>query len=274
MSFITTFLYQPFFNLLVGYFYALEQIPGLRPDMGVAVILLTLTIRVLLLPLTIASTRTKAERREIEETIKHINTKYSNNPVLKKEAVRKTFKGNRRVIISETIDFVIQLIIFFILYRIFTTGLEGEDMHLLYSFMPKITITHDALIFLGKFDLTHTNTTLNLIQSLTILSVEAISLIDSPFPTTRNEFIRYIVILPVASFLIFMFLPAGKKLFVITTLTFSFAVIAIRILGRWYQKFLGKWETIGVSPSSEVNLNNNPPINQNKPNNENTTNLR
>lgn len=241
--------------------------------MGVAVIFLTITIRFLLLPLTIASTRTKAERREIEETIKTINIKYAGNPELKKEAVRKTFKGNRRVIISETIDFIIQLIIFFILYRIFTTGLEGEDMHLLYSFMPKITITHDSLVFLGKYDLTHTNTTLNIIQSLTILAVEAISLIDSPFPTTRNEFVRYIVILPIASFLIFMFLPAGKKLFVITTLLFSFTVILLRMFGRWYQKFLGKWETLGVTPDPALNSNNTPPIAQNHPNNENGTNL-
>jgi hypothetical protein len=43
----------------------------------------------------------------------------------------------------------------------------------------------------------------------------------SPYPYTRGQVVRLQLVLPVVSFIIFMGLPAGKKLFVITTLTFS-----------------------------------------------------
>ncbi len=248
MGFITTFIYQPFFNLLVAYYDGLSRIPGQHADMGVAVILLTITIRILMLPLTISATRTQKERRDIEENINRTRDEYRNNPILQKEEIRKTFKKNRRVIISEAINFTIQMAIFFILYRIFTTGLGGADMHLLYSFMPDIAVPHNALVFLGKYDLTHPNLTLNFIQSITIFIVEAVNLIDSPFPTTRNEFVRYTLILPLASFFIFLFLPAGKKLFVITTLWFSILYTTLRILMRLYRKFLTRLDTLGVNP--------------------------
>lgn len=233
MSLLTTILYQPFFNLLVFFYYLLEQIPGFEPDMGIAVILLTITIRILMLPLTIASTRTKTERHQIEKSVKKIRQATHLPPDKSKSEVKKILRSNRRVVISEGINFVIQMIIFFILYRIFTTGLLGEDLHLLYDFMPPVH-TPFNLLFLGRFDLTHTNLTLNLIQSLVILAVEAINLFDSPFPVDRNDIVRYLITLPIASFVIFMFLPAGKKLFIITTLAFSFFYTLTRIMYRGF----------------------------------------
>ena len=44
----------------------LERVPGLAPDMGIAVICLTIVIRILMLPLSIAGTRSRNERRQIE----------------------------------------------------------------------------------------------------------------------------------------------------------------------------------------------------------------
>jgi membrane protein insertase Oxa1/YidC/SpoIIIJ len=203
--------------------------------MGLAVILFTISIRLLMLPITISATRSKKERRDIEDTINQIRHEFHDQPQLQKQRIKKVFRSNRRILVFEAINFFIQLIIFFILYRIFTTGLKGADFHLLYDFMPHITPPLN-LTFLGKFDLTHTSFTLNLVQSVTILAVESLSLANSPFPITRGDVVRYIVILPVASFIIFMFLPAGKKLFVITTLWFSFFFTLADILSRVFTR--------------------------------------
>ena len=46
--------------------------------------------------------------------------------------------GNPGPVISETINITIQVIIILMLYRIFKTGLEGADLHLLYPFMPEV----------------------------------------------------------------------------------------------------------------------------------------
>jgi len=250
MSFFITWFYQPFFNLLIAFYVLLERIPNVPADMGLAVIFLTLVIRILMLPLSIASTRSRDERHKIEEAILEIK-KSSTSPYLAKTKIKKIMGTNRRVVISEAINFVIQVAIFFILYRIFTTGIEGEDFDLIYPFMPEVNLPFN-LIFLGKFDLSHPNWILNLTQSLTILAVEILSLIDTPYPVSRSEFVRYIIILPVASFFLFMFLPAGKKLFVIATLWFSFFFILSSVLTRWFSNMFEKIDRQSVKKIDEI----------------------
>jgi len=125
------------------------------------------------------------------------------------------------------------------LWRIFAKGLLGADFHLIYGFMPDIA-TPLNLNFLGRFDLTHPNFTLNIIQSVIIFIAELISSLTSPFPSSRRDNIRLQLVLPVASFLIFATLPAGKKLFIITTLSFSIVFMLLRAARRWALKRAAK----------------------------------
>jgi len=230
----TQLIYQPFFNLLVGIYYLLGQIPG-NPytDMGIAVIVFTIALRIILLPVTLASDRSEKERRDIEDTLQQIHRDYRSDPVRQKQLKRKLWLTNPRVLIAETINFFIQAIIFLMLYRIFAKGLEGADIHLLYDFMPDVPQPYN-LMFLGQYDLSHPNFTLNIIQSIVIFTAELISTLTSPFPSSRGEMIRLQIILPIASFAIFSQLPAGKKLFVITTLIFSIIYMLLRTIRRFF----------------------------------------
>ena len=56
-------------------------------------------------------------------------------------------RGNPGPVISETINITIQVIIILMLYRIFKTGLEGADLHLLYPFMPEVKIPDQPDVF-------------------------------------------------------------------------------------------------------------------------------
>lgn len=229
-----TVLYQPFFNVLVGFYWLVGHTP-LGYDMGIAVILLTIFIRLLMLPLTIQGHNTEHERRAIELRMREVEARYANDPIRLKEESKKVFRTNPRILLSEGFAFAIQLAIALILWRIFATGLEGEDLHLLYEWIPHPPTPYN-LKFLGEFDLTHTHLILNLIQSLLIFVLETIAVITSPYPYSRSEVVRVQIVLPIVSFLVFMFLPAGKKLFVITTLTFSILVMLTRAFMQWWQK--------------------------------------
>lgn len=233
-EFFITFLYQPFLNILVGFYWLIGHTP-LGYDMGVAVILLTILIRLLLLPLTISGHKSEAERRAIEERMQEVERMYSHDPVALRREAKKVMRSNRLVLIAEGISFSIQVAIALILWRIFATGLIGEDLHLLYGWMPKLTQPFN-LSFLGKFDLTHSHLLLNIIQSLLIFVLETVIVLTSPYHYSRAEVIRVQLVLPVVSFIVFAFLPAGKKLFVITTLTFSLLVVIIRALADWWQR--------------------------------------
>lgn len=219
-SLFTLLIYQPFFNILVFFYWMLDLVTGGNPDMGIAVILLTILIRVLMLPLSFAGMRTEDERREIAKQINELEDKYRSEPVIYQTEKKKIFKTNSRIFIAEGVNLAIQVGIALMLWRIFNTGLKGEDIHLLYSFMPKVDLPFN-LVFLGRFDLTHTNVVLNLIQSFLLFLLETLMAYTSPYPTTKGQVVRLQLVLPVVSFLVFMALPAGKKLFVITTLLFS-----------------------------------------------------
>lgn len=215
------FIYQPFFNLLVGIYWllGLAPIPNYQPSMGEAVIIFTLIIRVLLLPVSLAGRRSEKERRDIADKVKEIEHANIHDPVKVKAEVKKVFRTNRRIVIAEMISLFIQVLVALILWRIFATGLVGEDIHLLYPWMPQVAFPYN-LSFLGH-DLTHPDWQLNLLQSVLIFILETLNIYTSPYPVSRGEVVRLQLVLPVVSYIIFSQLPAGKKLFVIVTLSFS-----------------------------------------------------
>jgi len=223
-----TYIYQPFFNILVGIYWLLGRIsPGLE-DMGVAVILFSLVVRFLTFPLTLASERSEDEKRKIVNKVEEIKKVFAHEPIRMKAEIKSVMRSNVRIVMATTTNLIIQLMIILMLYRIFSTGLEGADFHLLYSFMPGVS--HVNLLFLGKYDLAHTNAYLNFLQSVMIFVVEVLVALRSPFPLSARDKALMQVALPVGSYLVFMFLPAGKKLFLITSLAFSAVYLSFRLL--------------------------------------------
>lgn len=233
-------VYQPFLNILVFFYWAMD-VATHKPDMGIAVILLTILIRFLLLPLSLSSSRTEPERRKIAEEIKKLEETFAHDPIRFEREKKKVLKVNHRVLVSELVNLFIQVVIAVMLWKIFAHGLAGEDLHLIYSFMPDVHLPFN-LKFLGLVDLTHTSFLLNLIQSLLIFLFETISSLNSPYPVSRHEVVRMQLILPVVSFLVFMTLPAGKKLFVITTLIFSIILMLIKATIRKFGEYKEKFE--------------------------------
>ncbi len=269
MNLFITLIYQPFLNILVLFYWGLSQIPGVKPDMGVAVILLSILIRLVLLPVSLASDSSEQERHEISLKAKHIEKEYATDPVGLNRELKKLFKTNPRIVTAEMVDFGISILVTILLIRIFATGIEGADLYLLYPWMPHVPQPYN-LIFLGKFDLGRPNWVLNLVQSLVILIVEIVAEFSSPFHNvlsrehipapqmnaitkvkdsyvveTRHRVQSLQFFLPVVSFLIFMFLPAGKKLFIITTLLFSLILMLIKIVRR-------KWQQVFPPPEEPV----------------------
>ena len=67
-----TYIYQPFFNILVGLYWLVGRIFG-DPDMGVAVILFALVVRIILLPPSILpSTAPRMKKIAIANKIKQL----------------------------------------------------------------------------------------------------------------------------------------------------------------------------------------------------------
>lgn len=229
-----TYVYAPFFNILVGLYQILGRLSPELADMGIAVIIFSVIIQVLLFPLRLAGERSEEEKKKIVDKVNEAKQLYAHEPIRLRAEIKNIMRSNTRSVIATTANLAIGLAIILMLYRIFTTGLEGADFHLLYDFMP--VPDHINLLFLGKYDLSHTNATLNLIQSIMIFVVEVLVALRSPVALSRKDKALLQLVLPIGSFVIFMFLPSGKKIFMITSLAFSAIYHAVKLLQEWGTK--------------------------------------
>jgi membrane protein insertase Oxa1/YidC/SpoIIIJ len=232
------YIYQPFFNILVGLYEILGRISPDLADMGIAVIIFSIIVQLILFPLRLAGERSEEEKKRIVARIDEAKRIYSHEPIRLRAEIKAIMRSNAKEVIATSANLLIGVGIILMLYRIFTTGLEGADFHLLYDFMPHPD--HINLLFLGKYDLSHTNTTLNLIQSFMIFLVEVLSALRSPFPISRKDKALLQIVLPLGSFIVFMFLPSGKKIFMITSLTFSALYQSYKLLQEWSQKLIDR----------------------------------
>ena len=249
LELFTQIVYQPFLNILVVIYYGLRMILGPEADMGIAVILFTVVVRILMMPLTISGNRSEAERRKLEAEVEEIKQKFSADPVARNAHIKTLMRSNKRVVISSTINLAIQTALALMLWRIFSKGLLVADFHFLYDFVPQPKGALN-LTFLGKYDLTHPNPTLNALQSILIFVLEAEIGLFSPFPMTRQDVILMQLTLPVGSYIIFSQLPAGKKLFIITSLLFSIGYVTLRQMRYWWNGLAAKFKVQKSLPSS------------------------
>lgn len=248
-----TYIYQPFFNILVGLYEILGRISPELSDMGIAVIIFSIIIQLILLPLRFAGERSEEEKLKIVERVNEVKRLYAHEPIRLRNEIKLIMQSNIKSVLATITNLLIGLAIIIMLYRIFTTGLEGADFHLLYDFVP--VPDHINLMFLGKYDLSHTNATLNVLQSVMIFIVEVLVALRSPFPISRKDKALLQIVLPLGSFIIFMFLPSGKKVFMITTLAFSAIYHAIKLLQEWGAKMMTRFtppSPVEVLPSEDV----------------------
>ena len=245
ISIFVVLIYQPLLNLLViiydGLLYAFPQ----YADMGIAVVIFTIIFRILWLPISLSADRSEKEKREIADKVEEIKNKYSTDPIERKKQIRTLFRSNPGPVAASAIDLFFQVLIAIMLYRMFSTGLEGSDFNLLYKFIPQPEEPFN-LMFLGQFDLTKPNLFLNLLQSILILAVEIIMTISSPFPVTKRD-LSTIILLPIISFFIFMMMPAGKKLFIIATIGFTIVFMLVKQIIFLYHSLGSKLDSFTLN---------------------------
>jgi len=141
-----TILYRPIFNALILLY---QYLPG--HDFGVAIIVLTCIIRLLLYPSTLKSIKSQKALQEIQPKIKEIQSKFK-----KEEQARELmalYKNNKINPFSGCLPLLIQLPMLIALFLVIKNLSVGEiDGNIIYSFLfhpGKINP-----IFLGIMDLT------------------------------------------------------------------------------------------------------------------------
>ena len=146
-----TILYQPLFNALV---FLYQYLPG--HDFGVAVIVLTILIRIILYPLMVQSVKSQKVLSELQPKIQEIQSKYKDDKERQAKAMMELYQKEKINPLGGCLPLLLQLPILIALYQVFWKGLRPEAMENLYSFISNpgsIDPTFFGLINLGQASL-------------------------------------------------------------------------------------------------------------------------
>jgi len=213
------FLYTPLLNILIW----LYNVPAFG-NLGVAIIYLTIIIRVILLPFTVVSERSKILYEKLSQKIDKIGHDFKNDQIQGKEMIRKVMRENRVSPWAKVMVLGVQALILVLLYQVFLGGINGK-LGDLYSW-----VAHPDFIntkFLG-FDLGETRTLFwsGLVGIVLLLEI-FIDFRSKSTGLTKSE-VAYMIFFPAACFFVLWILPMAKSIFILTSLCFSFIVIFFR----------------------------------------------
>lgn len=142
-------IYEPLYNALV---YLIDIVPG--HDVGIAVIILTLAVKVLLIPLSRQAIRTQVAMRAIAPDMELLKAKYKDNQEEQARAMFALYKERGIRPFSTFFLVLLQLPILFGLYWVFWKGgLPAINTEILYSFVPsppKVDMSFLGLIDMGE----------------------------------------------------------------------------------------------------------------------------
>lgn len=124
-------LYQPLFNILIIFY---QYLPG--QDFGIAIIVLTILIRILFYPLGIKSIKSQKILRDLQSKIREIQKKYKDDKEKQARAVMELYQKEKINPLSGCLPLLIQFPILVALYQVLRRGLVPGEMVNLYSFIP------------------------------------------------------------------------------------------------------------------------------------------
>jgi len=154
MSFLSTIfnaiLYRPIFN---GLIFLYDIIPG--HDLGIAIIVLTILIRLALFPLFQKSIKAQKEINVLQPKIKEIQEKYKKDKERQARELMALYKKHKVNPMSGCLPVLLQLPVFIAFIRVLQAGIKTENLGLLYSFVPNPQTIN--FMFLGIIDLAKAN---------------------------------------------------------------------------------------------------------------------
>ncbi len=123
-------LFRPLFNLLV---FLYNIVPGM--DFGLAVILLTVIIRLCFVPLSIKALTSQRALSKLQPKIKELQEKHKNDKQALGKATMELYKEHGVNPFSGCLPLLIQLPILLALYKALGSGFKPENLNLIYQFI-------------------------------------------------------------------------------------------------------------------------------------------
>lgn len=143
-------IYQPLYNILVFLYnnFAFH-------DFGIAIIIITLFLKVILMPLSKKQIESQKKLQELQPKIKEIQNKYKNDKEKQSKELMNFYKENKTNPFSGCLPMIVQLIFLIAIYRIFfniSSGGLNVQADVLYPFVANPGQINN--LFIGIINLT------------------------------------------------------------------------------------------------------------------------
>lgn len=210
----SSLLYQPLFNFLIWIYNNWTN-----TNFGLAVIYLTVVLRMVLLPFTLVTERNRIQNEELAAEIEQIKKTYGNDPILQKEQFRKAMKKRKVQPWAKAIVLGIQLLVLVLLYQVFLRGITGEKvLRILYpsvDFPGAINTKFLGFDLAAKYDYIWSGAV------AVFLIVEIYIDFRRSKRVPQKKDLLYFLAFPMFCFIVLWILPMVKALFVLTSMVFS-----------------------------------------------------
>ncbi|MES2314611.1 MAG: YidC/Oxa1 family membrane protein insertase [Patescibacteria group bacterium] len=152
-----TFIFKPLYNGLVA---IMDLLPWI--DVGIAVILFTIIVRLIIFPLSKNALLTQVKMKEVEPEVNKVKAEYANDRQAQGLKVMELYKSKGIKPFSGVLLLIVQLPILLALISVFYKIIPTIDPNLLYSFVHVPVIKP----FLLGLDLTKPNIILSLVTGI------------------------------------------------------------------------------------------------------------
>ncbi len=153
-SFLVTifdvFLYRPLFNFLILIY---NYLPG--HDFGLAIICLTVIIRIALYPISVKALKSQSALQKLQPQLQEIQKKYKDDKEKQAKETLEIYRKEKMNPFSGLVLVILQFPILIALYRVFWRGLKSEELLNLYAFV--VNPIHINSVFLNSIDLSKPN---------------------------------------------------------------------------------------------------------------------
>ena len=170
IEFFHTIIYTPLYN---GLIFLIDVMPG--HSVGLALVTLTVIVRVILYPIARQASATQAAMREIAPEIEALKEKYKDKKEEQARAIFALYKERKIRPFSSFLLVLVQLPVLIGLYFVFFKGgLPAVNMDLLYSFVA--APENINVIFLGIFDMSQRSIFLAVLAGLSQMAYARLSM--------------------------------------------------------------------------------------------------
>jgi len=215
-----TVFYQPLLNVLILLY---QYLPG--NDFGIAIILLTILIRILFYPLTNKAIKSQKTLESFQQKVQEIQERNKEDKEKQAREMMELYRKEKINPFSGLFPVLIQLPILIALYQVFRRGLMTEEMVNLYSFVPKLNQINPY--FLRFLDLTKPSLVFAILAGISQFFQAKMS--TPKMGKTKTQLAQFsgliqkqtLYFFPIFTILLLWKLPVAISLYWLTTTIFS-----------------------------------------------------